>query len=274
VRRVTVLLIGAVVIARSTGAAAAAPPVSIDVHHNESGSSIAFHVRGGRLVPRLTMAARAHSVGPVVYPVYEPELVTQGGGFCVSYGVNWVATPGVQAEQTAAAEPKWELLLGQFAPCPGVNLPAGVGTVNPQVAAAAYWANQGENPLLVPSPRIRPGYALAGETAFLETGGTTGQAFVDPTGAGPLDISATGQFWVDWGDGSGLSGPYATAGGPWPDGTITHVWTSAGTFTVTVFERWSARWALGGRGGALAGLRTEGAIPAFQVEQVVSVRNR
>jgi hypothetical protein len=151
---------------------------------------------------------------------------------------------------------------------------AAQGPVPPAAIAAQFWSNEGQNPLLKPAPRIRPGYAVTGKTAYLETGGTTGQQFTDPTGAGALQIQATGEFWVDWGDGTPLQGPYDSTGAPYPDGTITHVWSKTGSYTVTVYERWTARWSLAGQSGNLGGLRTVGQIPAFPVKELVSVRNR
>ena len=144
----------------------------------------------------------------------------------------------------------------------------------PAAIAAQFWNSEGENPLMRPSPRIRPGYAVTGKTAYLETGGTVAQAFADPTGAGALQIEASGQFWVDWGDGTALHGPFDSTGAPYPDGTITHVWADTGSYVVTVYEKWTARWSLAGQTGTLGGLRTVGQIPGFPVKELVSVRNR
>ncbi|HZT67125.1 MAG TPA: hypothetical protein VFA11_15155 [Acidimicrobiales bacterium] len=167
---------------------------------------------------------------------------------------------------------RWRVFLGQWGPCPQTALPA--GGVPPAVIAAAWWEAHGQDLLAKPAPRIDPGYALAGKTAYLQTGGMTGQSFSNPTPPGALVISAKGEFYVDWGDGTGLSGPYDTTGGPWPSGQITHVWADAGTYTVTVIERWTATWALAGQTGQLTALRTQGEIAAFPVRQLESVRNR
>lgn len=277
-RRLTVLTATTLAGVAITAVPAAAT-VPINVHGAEDGTVIQYAGSGSspavvappmsKPVVRLTAAHRIP-----VFEVDEPILASVGPSFCVSYTASYVTDPTSQAAQTAANEPKWGALLSQFPPCPGVHVPGGRAAVSPQQMAAGFWASQGTNPLLRPAPRIRPGYGLAGETAYLETGGSNGQYFADPTGAGTLDIAATGTFWVDWGDGTPLAGPYSSTGGPWPNGDITHTWDNAGHYTVTVYETWHAVWHLGGQGGALGGLRTVGTIPGFEVRQLVSVRNR
>ena len=160
----------------------------------------------------------------------------------------------------------------EWPPCPTAKTPGGGPA--PAAVAAQFWSNEGQNPLLRPAPRIRPGYAVTGKTAYLETGGAVTQLFTDPTGAGALQIQAGGQFWVDWGDGTPLQGPYDSVGRPYPNGTITHVWSDTGSYTVTVYEKWVATWSLAGQSGTLVGLRTVGQIPGFPVKELVSVRNR
>lgn len=196
----------------------------------------------------------------------------QNGSPCVGSTVIYVSTPQDQASITAANALRLPQLTPQWPMCnggPGAPAPAA-----PAAIAAQFWNSEGENPLMKPAPRIRPGYAVTGKTAYLETGGTVAQVFTDPTGAGALQIQASGQFWVDWGDGTQLQGPYDSTGAPYPDGTITHVWADTGSYAVTVYEKWTARWSLGGRTGTLGGLRTVGRIPAFPVKELVSVRNR
>ncbi|MGH9071548.1 MAG: hypothetical protein ACRDX8_10395, partial [Acidimicrobiales bacterium] len=76
-----------------------------------------------------------------------------------------------------------------------------------------------------------------------------------------------------WGDGDSNDGPYDSAGGPYPNGTITHYWDYDGTYDIVVDEDWTATWTLAGASGTLTGLQTEGTIPNFRVSQVESVRN-
>lgn len=142
---------------------------------------------------------------------------------------------------------------------------------DPGTVAVQFWKTI---PLPVPKPSIPPGYAICGKTAYLLTGDT-----VDPppyhfsTPLGPLTITATGVYRVDWGDDAppGFTGPYPFEGQPYPDGRITHTYDNVGTYTVTVVEDWTAMWQLGAAGGTLDGLQTRATIPGFQAEQLQAV---
>ena len=260
--------------AHGANAAAAGPP--INVWKADNGSAIAFQNSGGDSggsgAPESVGIRPASTASPVRYPVPIPQLVSSPTGACVVTTVIYVSTPQDQASLTAANALRMPQFTPQWPLCQGA--PAGPAAPAPAAIAAQFWNSQGENPLMKPAPRIRPGYAVTGKTAYLETGGTVAQAFNDPTGAGPLQIQASGQFWVDWGDGTPLAGPYDSTGAPYPDGTITHVWADTGSYVVTVYEKWTARWSLAGQTGTLGGLRTVGRIPAFPVKELVSVRNR
>ena len=122
-------------------------------------------------------------------------------------------------------------------------------------------------------PHIAPGWMLAGKMAYLEAGSTPAAHFEHPTPLGLLTIDATSKLFVDLGDGATLDGPHTGSGGPWPNGTITHSWTTARTYDVTVTQRWTATWHLGPATGQLAGLATQGTIDDFEVRQLQAVRN-
>lgn len=125
-----------------------------------------------------------------------------------------------------------------------------------------------------PAPHIAPGYALTGNPGYLQTNAPVARTFTAATPVGTLTITAQGSFVVNWGDGSGWTGPYRTPGAPWPNGQITHVWENVGTYDVVAVESWTATWSLAGQTGTLTKLETSGSIPAFQVRQLESVRNR
>jgi hypothetical protein len=125
-----------------------------------------------------------------------------------------------------------------------------------------------------PTPYIAPGYALTGNPGYLQTNAPTTQTFSAATPAGTLSITAEGSFLVNWGDGSGWTGPYDSPGAPWPTGQITHVWEDVGTYDVVTAEYWNATWSLAGQTGTLSALETYGSIPTFQVRQLEAVRNR
>jgi hypothetical protein len=107
--------------------------------------------------------------------------------------------------------------------------------------------------------------------AYLETNGEIRHVYNNSsTPFGPLEIVATGRYYVDWGDGE-TTGPYSIEGKAWPDGQITHEYIWVGTYDVVVSERWTATWRLGGQSGTLRELRTTGRIEDFPVRQVQAV---
>jgi hypothetical protein len=94
--------------------------------------------------------------------------------------------------------------------------------------------------------------------------------YTNSTPFGPLEIVATGAYYVDWGDGES-SGPHSFEGKPWPDGEITHDYVWARTYDIVVTERWTATWHLGGQSGVLRELRTSGTIDDFPARQIQAV---
>lgn len=116
-----------------------------------------------------------------------------------------------------------------------------------------------------------PGYAITGKTAFLVTGGTTTPpAWTNPTPLGTLTVTAHGSYRINWGDGM-TSGPYASEGLPYPNGTITHTYDAVGHVQVTITEQWTATWSLGAANGALTQLQTTGTIGDLPIQQVQAV---
>jgi hypothetical protein len=205
-----------------------------------------------------------------VYYAYFPQLDTlPDGSRCVRVIRRGYPDPMSAAVAEDTENVLWSLTLEDYPPCPGAQAPVRT----PATEAATFWRLQGEDLLPKPAPRIAPGYMLAGKLAYLETGATMATRFEHATPLGPLTIEATSTVFVDWGDGTGRDGPHAGPGGPWPNGTITHTWTTAKPYDVTVVQRWTATWRLGGTSGTLDGLTTEARIEDFPVRQLQAVRN-
>ena len=144
--------------------------------------------------------------------------------------------------------------------CPGANEAA----LDPVVIAIQAWQHI---PLPKPNPHIAPGWMITGKYAYLETQGELRHTYTTDTPLGPITLEASGRYYVDWGDGT-RDGPYTVEGRPWPDGEITHTYIDVGLYDVVVTEEWTADWRVAGFGGTLGGMRTEGRIPAFRVEQI------
>ena len=205
-----------------------------------------------------------------VYYVEFPQIFTQADGTrCLR--IRRVPYPNPTGAATAEDRQNllWRSNAGEYPMCPRTAAPA----ARPAARAAEYWRVAGEDLLPRPAPRIAPGFMLAGKLAYLEAGTTLTVRYEHPTPIGTLVIEATSQVYVDWGDDSPLAGPYDRVGGPWPDGTITHSWTTADRYDIRVTQRWSGRWSLAGESGDLAGLETTGVLEDFEVRQLQAVRN-
>lgn len=214
---------------------------------------------------------RRHRVpGAVYYATFPTMEVQPDGSRCVRNRRRAYSDPVAAAAAEDAQNALWRLLAASFPLCPRTTVPA----TTPAAQAAEFWRVVGEDLLPHPTPRIQPGFMLAGKLAYLEAGTVPTARFEHPTPAGMLTIEASAQHVVDWGDGSPVDGPFDHAGGPWPEGTITHYWTEIGHYDVRVIQRWSGRWLLGAESGELADLQTEGVIEDFRIEEVQAVINR
>lgn len=226
---------------------------------------------GSHQEDRRSPAPRGARRQRALYYVTFPYSETQADGSrCVRVRRRAFSDPVAAAVATDSQDALWRMLAATFPVCQRTPVDA----PTPAARAAEYWRVVGEDLLPRPSPRIAPGYMLAGKLAYLEAGTVPTVRFEHPTPAGLLAIEARAQHWVDWGDGSGLDGPFDHPGGPWPNGTITHYWTGVGRYDVRVLQRWTGNWSLGGVGGELAGLVTEGVIEDFLVDELQAVINR
>ena len=200
-----------------------------------------------------------------------PRLVTQpDGGRCIRVVRRSYPDPLSASTAEDTQNVLWNISARDYPLCERTSVP----DTTPAAEAASFWRVVGEDLLPKPAPRIAPGYMLAGKLAYLETNSVPTAHFEHDTPLGLLTIDATSTLFVDWGDGDGLDGPHAGPGRPWPDGTITHSWTTADAYDIRVLQRWTATWRLGdGTPGQLVGLTTEGVIDDFEVRQLQAVRN-
>lgn len=163
--------------------------------------------------------------------------------------------------RVAAADEAERLFLLGLQPCPGVV----VDLLTPELWARDYLRTVA---LPVPAPVIAPGEMLVGLEAFLETGSPVTHVVTEAaTPFGPATFSFESVVTVDWGDGSEPTGPVATAGGPYPDGDLRHVYITQGTYDVVVTQDWVATWSVGGDSGTVTGLQTTGTLAGFPVEE-------
>lgn len=215
--------------------------------------------------------------GPMkTYLPYDKIMVGANGQPCIGTGYYEEGTAAprpVQGPTEIEEGPgNSSSLYSSAPPCPPQARPAGQTgpEETPAMVARRYWE---EVALPNPRPEIKPGRAITGKLAYLETNGKIEKTYTNSTIFGPLEILATGFYSVDWGDGE-TSGPHAFEGEPWPDGSITHEYQSVGTYDIVVTERWTAVWRLGGQSGVLRTLQTAGRIADFPVQQIQAVIGR
>ena len=215
----------------------------------------------------VTSAPAAAPPPRVIWPEIHWDAAAQGTCLIIRQREG-AATSPVDAFQEMAAYDLSRVmpLCGASQPAPAVPSPAAV--------AQMIWRDQMRLPQ--PEPYIAPGKGITGLAAYLEIRGSRTKVESFNVFGYALTITATSTSYdVDWGDGAWSRG-VTSAGGPWPNGDVRHVYTKRGTYTVRVMEHWTGTWSVaGGGGGTVAGvLNTEGRIEAFPVEQLQAVRNR
>ena len=220
-----------------------------------------------RIVESVRSAGSDGSSGGEPRRAYVPftRIVTGPDGRpCTTTGFREVTDPSIGEGLFRLPEQEVGNILGVYPPCP--ESPADPAR-DPATIASRYWE---DIPLPHPRPSIAPGWAITGKLAYLETNGQTRYVYTNSTPVGPLEIVATGVYYVDWGDGE-TTGPHSREGRPWPEGEITHDYIWARTYDIVVEERWTATWSLGGRSGTLRELRTTGRIDDFLAREIQAV---
>jgi hypothetical protein len=133
-------------------------------------------------------------------------------------------------------------------------------------AATEAWSHQ----VHLPSPtlHVAPGEAMVGRLAYLEIDGPRTVGWTGTALGQTITIKASSTYDVDWGDGH-TDTDLSTQGGPYPGGDITHSYTDAGQYALTVTQRWTASYLTVSTAGTIANvLHTEArlALPAIEVQ--------
>ena len=258
--------------------AAAADPGNSDptCEKSQLGNSLYCHYESGEVTPgtQAVTLTGSSSGSTTKYVPYDRLTTAPDGTQCVATA--WYPEGETPPDQAPSIVPEGGPLVGTednsnlyhtYPPCPNQPAPPAGAEETPESIAARYWETI---PLPRPKPSIAPGWAITGKLAYLETNNETTHTYTNGTTIGPLQIVATGTYYVDWGDGQ-TSGPHRVEGKAWPEGEITHEYIWARQYDVVVTERWTATWSLGGKSGTLRELHTTGEIPDFPARQIQAV---
>ena len=118
-----------------------------------------------------------------------------------------------------------------------------------------------------PALEVDPGYAVAGVRSYLEvTQGDPSDPAPVPTIFGDLVIEVSdADYELRWCATCATQYP-TSKGGPYPDGDVTWVYTSAGDVTITWTSTWTASWSVGTVGPFDLGARSTTAAIPLEVE--------
>lgn len=211
-------------------------------------------------------AVGAGPAGPTVPMIAVPTAMSgPDGAMCLGFEdrpAAELATGATPAEENV----EWILMYASqwLDPCAGAAVPA----LTPAMWAYS-WLRSVDLP--VPDPQLGVMWVV-GVPPPLHIGSVLTAGFSEASPFGPASMAVTSEVWIDWGDGEGFTGPFATAGSRDVDAEpFPHVWQHDGFYDVTVQQRWTAEWSVGGARGTLDGLTTEGTREAFEVISIEAV---
>lgn len=197
-----------------------------------------------------------------VYHVYTPVVIEGSPNFtnepCLAITASQPLTSYWEAYQLQnSALLSWETLAETYPGCIAKSTSTTPSIkIDPSQVVTQFWNQTVVNDLPSPQISIPPGFALSGLPSFLTANCSIDKTFYDQTPLGTATINAHGKLWVKWTSNETWSGPYDSCGLPWPNGTISHVFTTKGNEIVSVKETWTASWSLAGHSGNLGGLYT------------------
>ena len=126
-----------------------------------------------------------------------------------------------------------------------------------------------------PQLSVPPGHGLAGLPAYLVTGHQLEHHL--PAIDVDLGLVQTTLTWtaqatmqVDWGDGTVTT--HDRPGTAWPDGQVTHTYTDAGAYTITVTDTWTVTYEIDEVTGTLTETLQPVVLDTFEVHEHIAVR--
>lgn len=251
------------------------------------GLIVSFIVSGGGAVsaadeapPVVTVVSRSTMgvQGEATVPGHEPSARVRVLGLSGPTWTFWIFTAGADGFCRQRVTTRVEAVAERMRPFATYSMTLPVcprpapGDPAPPVddLARAFWDVR-----VLPDPvlSVVPDYAITGKLVYLAITGPTEQRFdVDNPIGDDVDITATSEYLVDWGDGTKATRT-TSQGGPWPSGDVTHTYVDAGpTRTITVKQVWTAGWSAGSDQGTLTDLSTVATV-RIPVTQVQAVRN-
>ena len=177
---------------------------------------------------------------------YGVGTLDDDGDRCIERGSDWV--PEEEATNLQSSRSLALFFFLEQASADGQNeVPDCPFEPDEQTPSPAMVRDVIEGQLPLPEPALQPSErTLPGLRTYLEIGAPTSWSADLEGTAIPVTLSVSGEaeYRVDWGDGTVET--YDSAGGPYPDGDVTHVYADAGEVTVTVTPIWTVTWSVGG----------------------------
>ncbi|MEO5678933.1 MAG: hypothetical protein ABIS47_04610, partial [Acidimicrobiales bacterium] len=163
-------------------------------------------------------------------------------------------------------------------PATGGAAPAPPPPPTPADAAAQVWSWETTlpEPSLATSP---PDGAITGLDLYLTIGGSQTMVYDVPALGYMVHLDVSSVYDVDWGDphpdasptGRAVTRNHPNQGGPYPRGDLRHQYIDRGSMTITVTQKWTARWTAGGESGTIEDRLATSASHTFPVREIQAV---
>ena len=205
--------------------------------------------------------------GKTLYPVMFPTVTSNSALFdntpCIAVYFAYYSNTAQVTIATHMAPELFYTLNRSYPQCQYRNSPTAV-QATPASVSTNTLVSTVTHLLPIPDPLIEPGFGLIAFPAYLSSGAKLTDRFQTTVAGQAILGSAHGSLSVDFGDGS-VIGPTTNLGGVWPNGNLSHPYSSTGCYRITVTENWSISYSVGGQSGTLNGISTQGSVPSFCV---------